>query len=52
MANSLEMSKRLEIKKRWVNETYKLFEGFLNIQEELEKKEPPSFIFFILKKKY
>jgi len=51
MANSLEKSKRLEIKKRWVNETYNLFEGFLNIQEELEKKEPPSFIFFILKKK-
>lgn len=52
MANSLDISKRLEIKKRWVNETYNLFEGFLNIQEELEKKEPPSFIFFILKKKY
>lgn len=50
MANALPMADRARIKRRWVEETSRLFEGFMAVQDELERAEPPSFFLFVLRK--
>ena len=50
MANRLAESARDDVKRRWVDETYPLFEGFLNVQPLLEAEEPPAFYLYILGK--
>ena len=51
MANTLPPQERLDAKRRWVEETYEMFEGFLNLQPELEREEPTAFYFYVLKKR-
>lgn len=51
MANSLTPEKRSQVKRRWVDETYDLFTGFLALQPELEKEEPTAFFMYVLRKR-
>ena len=48
MANKMEREERAAIKARWVDETYELFKGFLDVQADLEKEEPTAFFMFVL----
>lgn len=50
MANTLSRDERAKIKRRWVDETHRLFEGFLKIQPDLERAEPATFFLFVLSK--
>ena len=52
MANSLNLIKRKYIKMRWVNETFELFDGFSDIQEDLEKKSQQHLFFCSRKFKF
>lgn len=51
MANQLSPEQRADAKTRWVEETYDLFEGFLNIQPDLEAREPTAFFMYVLEKR-
>jgi SAM-dependent methyltransferase len=51
MANSLSLNDRLRIKKKWVDESLPLLEGFLDSQDFFENMENPGFHLFVLKKK-
>jgi SAM-dependent methyltransferase len=51
MANRLSPEERADAKNRWVEETYGLFEGFLNLQPELEQEEPTAFFCYVLGKR-
>ncbi len=50
MANKMGREERAAIKARWVDETYELFKGFLDVQADLEKEEPTAFFMFVLTK--
>jgi SAM-dependent methyltransferase len=50
MANRLNGADRAKAKKRWVDETYDLFKGFLDLQPALEKEEETAFFLFVLQK--
>jgi SAM-dependent methyltransferase len=50
MANALTQEKRMMIKRRWVDETYELFSGFLALQPQLEEEEPTAFFLYVLSK--
>lgn len=50
MANRLPAAERAEAKRRWVEETYPLFEGFLGLQPDLEKQEPTAFFMYVVTK--
>lgn len=50
MANRLPAQERAAAKRRWVEETYEIFEGFLNLQPELEQEEPTAFFLYVLRK--
>jgi len=52
MANHLDPISRAKIKKRWVDETYPLFSGFLSSQETIEKGEPNAFFLYVLEKSF
>ena len=51
MANKLSPEDRAAVKRRWVEETYEIFSGFLNIQPELESQESPAFFLYVLNKR-
>jgi len=48
MSNAIEKTHRMELKKRWINETFDIFKGFYQEQEGLEKTEPPAFHIYAL----
>ena len=51
MANSLTPERRSQIKRRWVDESYELFSGFLALQPQLEQEEPTAFYMYVLRKR-